>query len=401
MKPHILFLASTASHERILKDEKEFDLTFLKVAQRMRRNKKQEQLLPVLDRARSLIETGGIDALYTSSDLGALFLGLLCDEYGYPGPTFLSVFACYHKYATRLQTKSPVDFALLDTNLPLEKQELLPFPFYLKAPQSAFGILGHTINSAEQLRSLWPRLCEGVRQMNTPLLPIYERYLDRERFAFAFRHVLLMESHVRAPQVTLEGYVLNEKFTPLIMTDTVFDSRHFIDHFLMPSTRDKPDYDNVCKQAAKDVMDVGLDNTFCNLEYWITKDGPQLIEVNPRPAATFRWLYLQTAGIDLFRSGFHLALGNNPDIRPQVSKAGGQFNLITEQEGRAGNLIDFQLLQNSSYRYLLATHKDAQVRQLSEHGSVLAQLEITGGDTEDVRQKADVFRRQLYLNQEM
>jgi hypothetical protein len=393
MKPRVLFIASSTAHERILQDIDDIQIEYFPIPQQPRYNKKAKNLTQYVNKLFSLVEFNSFDGFYTDSDLGSIFLGILSDRYHLNGPSLSAAFSCYNKYYTRRLTQSPVLFEGID--LDANTPPSLRFPFYAKAPQSSYGYLGNTILSEEAFHELLPTFKRGLQKMNKPLIPLYKEYLNLGKFPLATKNILLLEEIHKAPQATLEGFIYNGVFTPLIITDTNFDRRHYIDSFTLPTVYDDEIQQKLFEQAGQDVKDVGLDNTFCNLEYWITNDGPALIEINARSATCFYWLYQQAYGFDVFRAGLELSLGTIPEPLKPLKQSTGQFNVLTSREGKSAELMDHQLLDKSPYRFLRTTKPETEIKQLSEHGAVLAQLEITGKDRKEIQAKADSFRAKL------
>ena len=294
---------------------------------------------------------------------------MLCREFALPGPSLQSAFICYHKLYTRLSTQSSVRsraFHLLSG----DPSDLPPYPFYLKAPCSAAGVLGFTIRSDDDLKRALRLAREEVPKMNAPLLPFYKSYLDLDAFPLAVEPILLVEEYVSGKQITIEGLVSGGEVSFTTITDTNnFPGSPRIESFTLP-TRLSPNLVSLVEiQARKDVKSIGINDSFFNIEYWCTEDECILIEVNCRAATTFYNLYKQVLSYDVYRAGIELCLGTFPSIVVEPSGVGGQFNMSTLAEGNSSDLFDYAV--HIPFFTDLLVKPGSEVRQLSEFGIVL------------------------------
>ncbi|MGH8010711.1 MAG: hypothetical protein ACREQ3_27280, partial [Candidatus Binatia bacterium] len=100
-------------------------------------------------------------------------------------------------------------------------------------------------------------------------------------------------------------------------------------------------------------------------------------------------------GACIYEAGLALACGRNPPMPAAHTDAvGGQFNFITFGEDRAESLLDFD--QARAVPGLTAYVSPGQwVKQVSEFGIVLAQIDLFGSSYEEIHAEANRLRRQL------
>ena len=146
---------------------------------------------------------------------------------------------------------------------------------------------------------------------------------------------------------------------------------------------------------------MGLDNGFFNIEFWCHEDGVTLTEVNGRAATCFYQLYRQCLDACIYEAGLSLASGRAPSLNPaRRPVVGGQFNLITFAEDAAENLLDHEQAQ-AVPGITIYFEPGSQVRQMSEFGIVLAQVDLFGDSYEEIHAQAEELRRRLLKRPEL
>ena len=391
-RPNVLVIGAQPRDHHALAAVDGYQFHFLDLDYSARFNRFNVNLLAYLDEARRYIEAHDIAGLYYSFDLSSLLAAVLCAEYGLPGPSLAATFTAYYKLYTRLFTGSvpqPRVCRLGDalTDWP-------PYPFYIKAPCSAAGVLGFTIRSDADLAQAMHIVERELPAMNAPLFPFYRRHLDLEAFPLALEHVFLVEDCVSAKQMTLEGFVRQGEVHFTAATDTNrFPNSPLIDNFSLPSRIPEHTLARIRAQAQRDIAQIGLDNSFFNVEYWYGDDEIKLIEINARAATTFYNLYRRVLGYDVYQAGVELCLGQRPAVRCTAEGVGGQFNVITTQEGNSSDLFDYDV--HIPFFTDLFIKSGTPIRQLSEYGIVIAQIELLGDTFAEIGATANAYRRRL------
>jgi hypothetical protein len=168
-----------------------------------------------------------------------------------------------------------------------------------------------------------------------------------------------------------------------------------IDNFSLPSRHPAHIQRLLAQRAREAIHNVGLANGFFNIEFWCHEDAVTLTEINGRAATCFYNLYRHCLGSCVYEAGLQLAGGKNPAVNLGTAKrVGGQFNFITFAEDRADRLLDFERARSIPGISLYFSETDP-VRQMSEFGIVLAQLDLFGSRYEEIHTEAERLRRLL------
>ena len=391
-RPNVLVIGARPRDHHALAAVDGYRFHFLDLDYSARFNRFNVNLLAYLDEARRYIESHDIAGLYYSFDLASLLAAVLCTEYGLPGPSLAATFAAYHKLYTRLLTGAAPQPRVCRLGDALTDRP--PYPFYIKAPCSAAGVLGFTIRGDADLTRAMRLVERELPTMNTPLFPFYRRHLDLDAFPLALEHVFLVEDYISAKQMTLEGFVRHGEVQFTAATDTnTFPQSPLIDNFSLPSRILEPTLARIRAQAQRDIAQLGLDNSFFNVEYWYGDGEIKLIEINARAATTFYNLYRRVLGYDVYRAGIELCLGQQPTVRCAANGVGGQFNVLTTQEGSSSDLFDYDVpIPHFTDLFIAA---NTPIRQLSEYGVVIAQIELFGDKFAEIEATANAYRRRL------
>ena len=351
-------------------------------------------LLAYTDRCRDYIKAHPVDAVFYSRDVADIVAAVLCEEFGFPGPSVESVFLCLHKYYGRQYEPQPVRCDPID--LADERPAITRYPCYLKPPWLNLGILGFKLDSAADLQ---PALKIARREYPawSPLyLPFFERYIDCEKFPLAPREIMLVEDFVDGPQVTVEGWVAHRRPALWAITDTnTYPGSRIIDNFSLPSRHPAHIQELLAQQTLEAIGNIGLDNGFFNIEFWCHDNAVTLTEVNGRAATCFYNLYRRCLGACVYEAGLTLAGGQPPQPpRIQADVVGGQFNFITFGEDLAENLFDFPQAQEVG-ELTIYVEPGQEIRPVSEFGVVLAQIDLFGSSYAAIHAEAEALRRRL------
>lgn len=347
-------------------------------------------IVAYIDAARAYIQHHSIDGVFFDDDIGSIVAAVLCETYGFSGPSVDAAFRCYHKYFTRLHTRHAVAASLIDVSS--LSPASLSYPCYIKAPCSSLGLLGYTLRDRHQLESLMSVFRAEIPRMNVPTKAFVGQYLDTPAYCDACRDAVLVEEILQGPQVTVEGYVHDGVVQLTVITDTNYISgTTLIDNFSFPSRLPPAVFQRIRLQTQTDVRDLGIDHSFFNIEYCLVKDRPVLIEVNCRAAICFARLYKQAIGYDVRRAGYTLCVGKSPRVSLKPSCVAGQFNIVTEATGIARELFDFTYPAPGFLNPVFGP--DDLIQPLSEFGTVICQLELCGKSYEEIHRIADAYRQ--------
>jgi len=351
-------------------------------------------LLAYIDQCRTYIRTHHIDAIFYSRDVADLVAAALCEEFGFHGPSVESVFLCIHKYYSRQSESFPIHCDYLD--LQAEHLPELTYPCYIKPPWLNLGILGFKLDSPDDLRHALVIARRDYGAWSPLYYPFFRRYVDPQKYPLATRDIMLVEEFVDGPQVTVEGWVYNQQAFIWAITDTnTYPGTRVIDNFSLPSRHPASIQQQLTEQAKEAIGNVGLDNGFFNIEFWCQEGAVTLTEINGRAATCFYNLYRHCLQSCIYEAGLTLACGRNPALHTtDTGMVGGQFNFITFGEDWANNLLDFGRARTIP-QLTLYWAEDDRVKQMSEFGIVLAQIDLFGRSYEEIHAEAERLRRWL------
>lgn len=351
-------------------------------------------LLEYVDQCRAYIRTHHIDAIYYSRDVGDLVAAALCEEFHLPGPSVESVFLCLHKYYSRRSEPAPIRCGYID--LHEENPQVPGYPCYLKPPWLNLGILGFKLDSLEDLQQALAIARRDYDAWSPLYYPFFRRYIDQTKYPLAARDIMLVEEFIDGPQVTVEGWVYQKEPFIWAITDTnTYPGTRVIDNFSLPSRHSERIQHVLAQRATEAIRSVGLDNGFFNIEFWCHADSVTLTEINGRAATCFYQLYRRCLDACVYEAGLQLACGRNPSVElGKAKRVGGQFNFITFAEDQADCLLDFERARAIPEMTLYFSEHD-QVRQMSEFGIVLAQLDVFGDSYDEIHAEAERLRRMI------
>jgi len=351
-------------------------------------------LLDYIAQCREYIRTHQIDAVFYSRDVADLVAAALCEEFGFPGPSVESVFLCLHKYYSRRCEPAPIRCDALD--LYDDHSSVAYYPCYMKPPWLNLGILGFKLDSPAALRHALAIARRDYGAWSPLYYPFFRQYIDLQKYPLAVRDMMLVEEFVDGPQVTVEGWVYHKQPFLWAITDTnTYPGTRVIDNFSLPSRHSAHIQAQLAQRACEAIGNVGLDNGFFNIEFWCHEDSVTLTEINGRAASCFYNLYRRCLGTCIYEAGLTLASGHNPHLpATRTDTVGGQFNFITFGEDRAENLLDFERARAVSGLTMYVS-PGQWVRQMSEFGIVLAQIDLFGRSYEEIHAEAERLRRLL------
>lgn len=336
-----------------------------------------------------------MDAVVSTHDLGDLVAAAIARKLDLRGPDPEAVFRCLHKYYGRLLEPNAVG----SVPLPLAGQEHCHhYPAFVKPPWLKLGLLGFKVENNRELAAALGVARREYPRWSRQYYPLFEQAIDISRYPLATADIMLVEDFVEGPQVTVEGWVQDQQISLWGITDTnTYPGTRVIDGFSSPS-RLPPDMQNAIGDYSRAVIERhGLDDTFFNLELWVTEDGFRLTEVNSRAAVCFAGIYRPALAASIFAAVADVACGLAPRRRPQpTGLVAGQFNLVSLGPGRAGDLVDYEASAAVAGLKLFRP-RGAFVAPTSEFGVVLGQFEVAGSSYDEIHAEAETVRRRVLV----
>lgn len=250
-----------------------------------------------------------------------MLAALVAETFGFPFPSFESLFLCQHKYYARLRhreaaPKATPNFHLVDLSRPLAPSDIpLPFPVFVKPIKSYLSILARRLETFQDLTRV---IAEAPLRLG-PVARMFDALVGVSALDRQFRDIpasaLLLEEPLTGHQVTLDGYAYRGRVVPLGVVDSVFfPGTLSFARFEYPSRLPPPVQERMGRIAERVIKNVGLDRTFFNVEFFYRPedDSIWIIEINGRMASQFAPLYRMLQGIDLYAMQLAMLLGKEP-----------------------------------------------------------------------------------------
>lgn len=348
------------------------------------------------------IALNNIDGIVCRNDVGILLLAHICVRTGLKGPDEKSVLLASNKFLMRKHLGREGETArFLDLTTVMEDEY---FPFFVKAPYSAFGLFAKPIHDREDLKNYFENYWEKIKEHNKNMFALVQHNNAHVDYYESILNMVSAEPlRIKKKQLTVEGYVQNGASTCYAIVDShVDDSSGAFESFTMPSIVSDSLGQRLYHEAARIISSLGLDNSCFNIEFWYDSDGSiDLIEVNSRMSYSFKRLYQKALGIDPMQIALDIALGKEVSI-PQPKAGNGRvyyglFNIRAQRVDEAGKLFCFTKARKSPGVHIRSTQR----RRLTPHGhygDIFADVLVEGSSIEELRKKAWVISTSLKIN---
>jgi len=208
----------------------------------------------------------------------------------------------------------------------------------------------------------WPSTLEAAREIGFPLVikpadlasSAYVRLVEDEssllaaveqlrKFTLNFRNqprepIWLLEEYMTGEEVSVEAVSYKGKTTVIGITDkSLTGFPHFIeDGHMFPADLAPALAADIAEFVCRVLEAVGHDHGISHTEVKLTRDGPRLVEINPRPGGNYIVELIQrVTGIDLINTHIELSLNRDPDLSG-IDHARGSAAvkfLVPEKEG--------------------------------------------------------------------
>lgn len=360
----------------------------------------------------------GFQAVVGIDDFPACMLaGIVAETFGFPFPSFESLFLCQHKYYSRLRQREAAPeatprFHVVDTSRdPLPSEIPMPFPVFVKPVKSYLSILARRL---ETFADLSRAVAEAPRRL-APVARMFDALVDASSLDRRFRDVpasaLLLEEALSGHQVTLDGYAYQGQVVPLGVVDSLFfPGTLSFERFEYPSRLPPGVQERMARIAERVIRHTGLDRTFFNIEFFYRRedDSIWIIEINGRMASQFAPLYRMLDGIDLYTMQLDMLLGKDPGGRevwsPGRRRAGvsASFVLRRFEDGyvrRAPSAEDLQRLQErfpGAFIEILVKEGERLSDELQDDESYrYALIDLCAGDWEELARKFEEAKATL------
>ena len=159
---------------------------------------------------------------------------------------------------------------------------------------------------------------------------LQQAYRDLENFPLNFRdqereRAFLIEEYICGEEVSVETVSNNGEITVVGITDkSVTGSPYFIENgHMFPAKLDEDVKEEIGDYVRNVLLATGYDHGIAHTEIKLTKDGPKVVEINPRTAGNYIVELIEyVTGVNMLKAFVSLALGQQPSVT--VSDTGGR-----------------------------------------------------------------------------
>jgi len=287
---------------------------------------------------------GQIDGIASYYDFpGTALVPIIAEKYNLPGASLESVFKCENKYWSRLEQSKVIQehipaFKAFDpfNENAYDELAMIP-PFWTKPIKSFRSFLAYKINGSQVFESAMEEVRKHIDFMSEPFNYLMERYNMPEEFA-GMKETCIAESSITGHQVTVEGYVHNERVVVYGIVDSVREEdRSSFSRYEYPSILPQEIQFRMADVTRRAISQIGLNNSAFNVEYFYNPmaDEVYLLEINPRISQAHTDIFEKVHGLSHHSIMLNLALGNKPktlEYHGEFNKA-SNFMLRTFQNG--------------------------------------------------------------------
>nr|WP_232542206.1 ATP-grasp domain-containing protein [Nocardia bovistercoris] len=254
------------------------------------------------------------DGVLSSCDYYLPLVAAVAAEFGLPGPERAAVAIACDKQRTREVCAAAgvpgprFAVGVRWTQLSAAATEI-GYPLVVKPVDLCAGMFVRMVRDAQELRDAVERITG---------FPVNARGQVRAQ-------AILLEECLDGPEYSVETVTHGGRTGVVGVTDkTVVGAPSFIESgHMFPAALDPGAAAGIGAVAVAAVEAIGLDDTVAHTEIKLTREGPKLIEVNPRPAGNrITELVRRVTGIDLPAVHAELAAGGDPDLTPAATGVG-------------------------------------------------------------------------------
>lgn len=364
----------------------------------------------LLDKARSILDSHqSVDAIVCHWDFPAVFMqGILCDEYGVPGPTLSSLLKCSHKYWSRLEQRHAVPentprFCAVDPfdDAALEKIDL-EYPFWIKPIEGYGSMLGFKICNENDFKQAMEETRKVITTLGDPFNTLIQKVDMPPELKEINGNWMLAEQYVKGREFAPEGYVQDGQCHLHGMIDMVIGSNgKSFERYEYPSTMPE-DVQRRANDVTKKLMaHMEFDSGCFNIEFFWDEESDRLwiIEINPRISQSHSYLFEKVKGLSNHEVAIHVALGEKPhfdDTDGQFERAAkflhrryDKTNLVATRVPERTDIEALQRYQPHTQVHL-RLHRGMHLAQMKEqdpYSYVIADILIAANSQQELEQK--------------
>lgn len=281
----------------------------------------------LLEEARGVLRAfhGPVHGVVTFLDFPALEIAaLLAADQGLPGPRFVNLLRCSHKYWSRLLQRSAVPehvprftaFDPFEGDVVVRLEKESGYPMWIKPINAYRSHLGFRISDRAELEARLPELRAGIGRLAEPFARFLAMADLPPEIAALPSHACIAEGIIGGWQCTLEGYVYRGEPRVYAVVDSVTEANGVsFARYQYPSGLPDSVRERMTAVAERAVTGTGLDNAAFNAELYWDRDSDRiwLLEINPRISESHCELLEKVDGASHQQVALDLAEGRRPD----------------------------------------------------------------------------------------
>lgn len=262
----------------------------------------------------------------------------------------------------------------------LSGADCIDYPLIVKPVDLASSSFVCLVNNEEELRKAY----EQIESFNV-------NFRGQER-----EPIVLLEEYMIGDEVSVESVSFNGETTIIGITDKSLTGKpYFIENAHMFPAKISEDERISLEKYAIDVLNaVGFDNGISHMEVKLTKNGPRVVEINPRtPGNYIVELIKHVTEIELLKIFVELALGNKPIIEKKETKikSASVMFIVPESEGVIQRIdgIDYLRKDKNVLRYQIMNCDNKYVKTSVDNDCYLGHIITKDEDGKNARQYAE------------
>lgn len=301
-----------------------------------------------------IVETNSIEALkeeFKSKKFDGIIT--VCDYYidlVKKLSEILNIPCPFPKNVEKIRRKDKLRKLIENANLPNPKYQLINkleeiiefgkingFPFVLKPTDLASSAFVRIIRNEIDMKDAYLKLKD---------FPLNFREQKREE-------KILLEEYMDGPEFSVESVSFNGEIKIIGITDkSLTGDPYFIENGHMFPANLSVDIKNDIENFVLNVLRaINFDNGLAHTEVKVTKNGPRIVEINPRNGGNYiAELVELVTGVNLLENFIDIAIGKNPNttmLEKNIKSAASIF-IVPSEEGTIESISGIEKLKNES-----------------------------------------------------
>ena len=278
-----------------------------------------------IDEVLAKFRNKNLDGVMSTDDYpGCIISNIVAREFGLPFVDPEKIFLCQHKYYSRqaqlkLVSESVPKFALINPYAKNSEKLECKFPFFIKPVKSFFSVFANKVENYSEFNRILESVKSHLPKFVKPFNQLLKKYGNFELNA----NYLIAEQLLEGQQVTLEGYVYNNKIEIMGIVDSImFPNTICFKRFDYPSNLNKEIQNRMAEIAEKFISGIKFNNGNFNIEMIYNPKNKEIsiIEINPRMDSQIADIIEMVDGTNTYEIQLALSVGKQPYFKRNLGK---------------------------------------------------------------------------------